>query len=486
MPDGTGVEDLPEQVDHDHRMRRVLVIAALMSAAYGAEILIDLARPRTDDSDPAIGLFSPLMPVLPRAVLWSVVAGWAVALLAGATLAVQRVAEKDATPRQVRTRGAHLVVLAALLLPFTLFPAWTMVDNAAVLLVCVPSTAFALWAVHRMQRFRRMPAWLLLATFAWGAFVACGFGSSMNIWYMDYAPYYFGDAGNVLEIRHQVMTGAFFNAGVFEELGKGAGVAIVCILFRRHVDGVVSGIVLGAAAGLGFNFAESVEYMGAAAAAPEFQYWMRQSLGLMAAHTAFSALFGAGLGLARQLDDARSRRFAVVCGFVAAAGAHATSNVMFRWVGQVKQDIPLDPNIDTLLLQPLALIVFQGPVVALYVMMLRRGIREQSAGLSQALAAEAQSGYGAVTDVEAPVLLSPVRRLWLAVTVLRRYGLAAYRRLRALHAAQLDLATHLWHASRGQADRRAPDGPTLRLHILALKDDQLLEGPQQRSAEALT
>ncbi|WP_307680264.1 PrsW family intramembrane metalloprotease [Streptomyces sp. V4I2] len=467
-------------------MRCVLVIAGLMSAAYGVEMLIDLARPRIDDSDPAIGLFSPLVPTLPRAVLWSVVAGWAVVLLAGVTLAVQRVAVKDPGLRQARTRGAQLVVLAALLLPFTLFPAWTMVDNVSALLVCVPSTGFALWAVHRMQRYRRMPAWLLLATFAWGVFVACGFGSSMNIWYMDYAPYYFGDAGNVLEIRHQVMTGAFFNAGVFEELGKGAGVAIVCVLFRRHVDGVVSGTVLGAAAGLGFNFAESVEYMGAATASPEFQYWMRQSVGLMAAHTAFAAIFGAGLGLARQLDDARSRRIAVVCGFVAASGTHAASNVMFRWVGQVTQGLPLDPDIDTLLLQPLVLIVFQGPVVALYVMMLRRGIREQAAGLAQALAAEAQSGNGAITDTEAPVLLSPVRRLWLRITVLRRYGFTAYRKLTALHAAQLDLATHLWHESRRQADRRAPDGPTLRLRILALKDHQVGPALQQRPAEALT
>ncbi|MFD9120888.1 PrsW family intramembrane metalloprotease [Streptomyces bottropensis] len=478
------VEAMPRAADRDHRMRSALVIAALMSAAYGVELLIDLARPKIDDFDPAIGLFSPLIPSLPRVVLWSVVAGWAVVLLAGAAMALQHVTKNNPRTRERRTRGVQLVVLAALLLPFSVFPAWTMLDNTTALLVCVPSTGSALWAVHRMQRYRRVPGRLLLATFTWGVFVACGFGSSMNIWYMDYAPYYFGDAGNVLEIRHQVMTGAFFHAGVFEELGKGAGVAIVCILFRRHVDGVVSGVVLGAATGLGFNFAETVEYMGAASAAPEFQYWMRQTVGLMAAHTAFAAIFGAGLGLARQLNDARSRRIAVLCGFVAASGAHAASNVFFRWAGRLKQDIDADPVGDALLLQPLVLLVFQGPFVALYLMMLRRGLREQAAGLADVLAVETASGDGAITDVEASVLLSPARRLWLKITVLRRYGIAAYRKITALHAAQLDLATDLWHRSRGQADRWAPDEQVLRRRILDLKGAVLIPDVERKPVEA--
>lgn len=480
-----GTDEFSEPVTHDRRMCCVLMIAGLMSLLYAAELLVDLARPKVDGSAPAVGLFSPLKPTLPRVLFWSVASGWAVALLVGIAVIVQRAAVRDPLALNHRVRTMQMVALAALLLPFTSAPLWVIAQNMKALLVCLPGTAFALWAAHRMQRYRRMPFRIPLATFGWGVLIAYGFGGSMNLWYMDYAPAYIQEAKNILEFAHKFNTGLSFHAAAFEELGKGAGVAIVCILFRHHVDGVVSGIVLGAAAGLGFNLVESVQYMSGPGAVPEFHYWMRQSVGLMAAHTAFAAIAGAGFGLARQLHDARSRGIAIVCGFLAAAGTHAASNVIFGWISQLKQGIAPDPDLDVLLLQPVTLLIVQGPVVALYLMLLRHGLRDQAAGIAQALAAEVKSGSGAITDTEASALLNPAQRLWLKITVLRRYGFTAYRKLTALHAAQLDLAIHLWHQFRQQTDRWAPSEQTLRHRILELKGDSFGPSVQQRPAEAL-
>ena len=49
----------------------------------------------------------------------------------------------------------------------------------------LPTTALALWTVSRMQRYRRVPGWLLLATAGWGAFLGYGFGGTMNIWVLE-------------------------------------------------------------------------------------------------------------------------------------------------------------------------------------------------------------------------------------------------------------------------------------------------------------
>jgi RsiW-degrading membrane proteinase PrsW (M82 family) len=67
---------------------------------------------------------------------------------------------------------------------------------------------------------------------------------------------------------------------------------------------VVSGVVLGAVVGLGFNLTESVGHTAAAhGGVAFFQPFTRQSAGLMAAHAAFTAVIVAGSGVARLIPD---------------------------------------------------------------------------------------------------------------------------------------------------------------------------------------
>jgi RsiW-degrading membrane proteinase PrsW (M82 family) len=449
----------------DRAARYLLVVAGLMSTAYAVQLLVDLGRPKADPDEPAVGLLGDVWPALPKVEFWFTIAAWAVALALGAVVVVGRV--RGAPTGTGEPWRMRLLLAAVLLVPFTTYPIATAFGHLGTLLVCLPSTLLALWAVMRMQRYRRVPLSLLFAVFGWGALVGAGFGAAMNTWVLEYGSAYFSGGVNLVQVLHKVHFASFVSAGISEELGKGAGVALAYLLFRRYFDGVVSGIVLGAAAGLGFNLVESVEYMAAFnGASAEFQYWVRQSIGIMAAHTAFSATVGAGFGVARQLAEPRLRRAAIACGFIGAAGAHFANDTLLAWYTEVHGGwFKVGQAVDVLVMQPLTLAVLQGPFVVLYLLLLRRGLRGQGAGLSAGLRGEVATGLGAVTDAEVPVLLDPGRRLWLGITTLRRYGWAAYRALGRLQAAQFELGLLRWHRARGEAGEAAPDEDALRVLV---------------------
>jgi hypothetical protein len=157
---------------------------------------------------------------------------------------------------------------------------------------------------------------------------------------------------------------------------------------------------------------------------------------------------------------------AIACGFVGAAGAHFANDTLLAWYTEVHGGwFKVSQAVDVLVMQPLTLVVLQGPFVVLYLLLLRRGLRGQGAGLAAGLRGEVATGLGAVTDAEVPVLLDPGRRLWLGITTLRRYGWAAYRALGRLQAAQFELGMLRWHRARGEAGEAAPDEEALRVLV---------------------
>jgi RsiW-degrading membrane proteinase PrsW (M82 family) len=447
--DGTG------RMTIDRGSRPLLAVAGLFSGLYATQMLIDITRPRRDPREPLIGILGPY-PASVKVTFWLLVTGWLVAI---GILVCWRV------------RGGppilRLVMAAALLLPFTASPVSLLYGHPVALLACLPTTGLALLGVYRLQRLRRVPLRPLFAVFCWGALFATGFGAAMNIWTLDYGTAYFGggtDPLQPLRTMHNAYTATFASAGLFEELGKGTGILLAYLLFRRYFDGVVAGVVLGAAAGLGFNLVESVEYITAAnGASAGFQFWGRQSVGIMAAHTAFSAVLGAAFGVARRLDDPRLRRIAIGCGYLGSAGTHFANDALLRWWGHAEpRGWSAHPTLDMLLVTPLVLAVLQGPFVVLYLLLLRLGLRRDGHALAHVMRVEADTGAGALTEPEIPVLLTPATRLWLHVTMFRRYGWAGYRAMSRLHTAQYDLAARLAHGP--------DDGPaesTLRGAVLA-------------------
>jgi RsiW-degrading membrane proteinase PrsW (M82 family) len=453
----------------DPRLEYVLAIAAVLSLVAGVEALLAAAALSTANAlAPEAAATQGLQPAEIDAITSA--ASWAVALAIGLAFRIHRRLAGGILPR--RTQSYQLIAVTILLAPLLVDPVQAVAAGASGLAVVALSTAFGLWAVHRMQRYRRMPAWMTLAAFGWGATTAAGFAAITNGAFGLWAPQVLIGAGNLRVAQWFAASGLYLHAGVFEELAKGAGVAIAYVLLRRHIDGVVSGIVLGAAVGLGFNFTETVSYV-AASTAPQFEYWMRQSVGLMASHTALSAVVGAGFGVARQLPTRRLRRAAISSGFLVAAGAHFASNMLNTVFAQAKQILfAPDPIVDALVLSPLTLVITQGPVVIMYVLLLRRGLRSQAAGLAIELPAEARTGFGAITDAEVPVLLNPGRRVRLAFAVLRRNGFDAYRNVKRLHAAQLNLGVQRWHRSRNDVDPWAPSDLQLRERVWKLKERQ--------------
>ncbi|HEY3629763.1 MAG TPA: PrsW family glutamic-type intramembrane protease [Jatrophihabitantaceae bacterium] len=451
----------------DRRARTVLVIAGLLSLAYGIQVLIDISRPKLGGQhQPLIGLLDERVPTAIRATFWCYLASLAVVLIVGLIgLALVRGAV-DSRQRAWRTRVVQLVMAAVLVVPFSPYPISLLWDHADYAIVCVPSTVFALWLVHRMQRYRHLPVRMLIAAFVWGGLIGTGFGGNLTVWISDYYGNYVKDSS-----FHQLTSWLLLSAGVFEELGKGAGVAILYILYRRYFDNVVSGIVVGAAVGLGFNLFESVEYLSAAdGLASAQQYWARQSLGLMGAHVAFTAAIGAGFGVARQARRAQDGRLVIACGFVLAMAAHFANDVFIRSYGEYKENW-FSPSslVDVVVLEPLLFIVLQGPFVLLYLLLWRAGLKAQRAGLAAELPAEARSGAVAPDEVE--VLLHPERRFYLRMQALFRHGLLGYVALGRLFDAQLDLGAQRWHRSRDEVDEWAPDESALRERVRQRRAD---------------
>ena len=464
----------------DGRMKAVLIISALMSAAYAVQVVIDMLRPQIPGyaNQPLIGWLGPGDPGWwEKASFWTFVASLPIALFV-CLIGWERarwVADQSAFDRA--TRRWQAAAAAVLLLPFAYNSVDLLAANYRYTLVCVPAVAYALFMLHRMQRYRKIPARLLLAMCAWGAVIGIGFGYSLESWFEDYAQYFYysvyanGGQSAYPTYLNDIMTGNLVIAGIFEEVGKGVGVAIVFLLMRRQIDNVVSGIVLGAATGVGFNLVETVSYMGANNGQDaSTQYFLRQSLGMMAAHVAFTAAIGAGFGIARQIHDPARRNLAIFCGFATAAAGHFANDVLMTYFGRVKVNWFAPSNTtDMLIYTPLAFLVLQGPLVMLYLVLLRRGLKDQAAALSIELRAEASTGFGAIEAHEIPTLLRPLRRFLMRARALRTNGVADWIALGRLYNTQLELGMARWHTVRAERDPHGPDDGRLRQRVAELK-----------------
>lgn len=464
----------PSRSQPDRRARTLLVIALVLDGLYALAILVDYLRPRLADDEPALGILLSGAPVAPVLTLGLVVSSWVVA--AALTLVMLAVQPDSAVAGSGQRAQWTYLIAAVLMVPWLIYPLDVVLRNPLGTLACLPTTAFGYFLVTRMQRYRRLPAWLPLLACAWGAVIAIGFSSAMNIQVSSYAPYYLGGSGatleSLLDVAPKIPVALSLHAGIFEELSKGLGVAIVYVLFRRHIDNVVSGIVLGACVGLGFNLNESIQYMGVGdPGAGVYAFWGRQTLGLMAAHLAFTAVVGAGFGIAAQLRDPRQRRLVIGSGFVIAMSAHFASNVSLAYYGKVlKGRWDIGDTVDTLVMLPLAILLLQGPFIAMYVLLIRRGAPEESEALTLELAREARTPYGAVTVPELYVLLDPRKRLRSKIDAWRSGGgVVAYRLLDRLYQAQYALGVQHWHRSRGELDPFAPPDEALRAKVMQLK-----------------
>ncbi|MGW4501858.1 PrsW family intramembrane metalloprotease [Micromonospora sp. NPDC004336] len=429
------------------RLGAVVAIGGALLALIAAAALVAVIR----DDDDELRIFGAMNLV-----------GFGITLLA-ASVAVVVVVAVATRSNSRRTRyvacavGAGLVfavpaVLMALSALLSVAVAWRGA------LLSVPTTVFALWTFRRMQRNRRPPWWLVLAAFAWGLFVASYFAHMVEVMLhtvitAEVPP------GTATIIAHSAA------AAFPEELVKGAGVAAIVLLAWRRIDGMLGGIVVGACVGLGFQFAESMSYMTQDFDVVLYQHWYRQVTGLLVSHATYTGIIGAGVGLATQLSSWPRRVTCAASGFAFAVAAHLVWDICamghFYWESD-------DPMIQLFVAQPVNLIVLKGPSFAVLLFLVVLALRHETGSLHRQLRAEAASRSDAVTPAEVPVLVDPPRRFLLRLHTLLWESPAAYRRMKRLHAAQLDLAFARWRRERGEPQPPAAE-EALRQQIHQLK-----------------
>jgi RsiW-degrading membrane proteinase PrsW (M82 family) len=396
----------------------------------------------------------------------------AVALIGAATyFGVRALREREPENRRRDRIRALVLFVAAMLLWLLVLDVFTFTQEAGPqvalfsALACLPTTAFGLFVIRRLDRNEKEPWRLVLVATAWGAIVS----TSLVVWAESIWDYF---AVRALFPGPALDASIAYSAGLFEETSKGAAVLLLYLIMRDEFDDVVDGIVYGAAVGLGFNFMESITYMthlyaifqpeGQGLGAAIAQWYSRQVLGLFFGHAAYTALIGAGIGAARQLPKLGERVLCIVSGFLIAIAAH------FAWDAWA-QFFPISTTPFALVEIHLRTLFIDGPFVAVVLLLLVMGLHVEGSALRRQLEAEARAGTGTVDSGEVPTLVSPGRRFRARLRRLGPQGLPGYLRLARLQRAQLDLAMERWHRERDEIDEPLEAEEHLRQHVLALR-----------------
>jgi RsiW-degrading membrane proteinase PrsW (M82 family) len=462
----------------DDALARALLIARLVIAFYLVELLLNLTRPHVLPNEPTLTVFQKFpgfsgslarLFATPRAVFWTVLAG----IVVGAAL--------QAFVAFTRPEGRRAVVftwatLVAMLGPFALFALVVFGSYPLATIACVPSSAFALWLLHHGQRFARLPLPVLLTAFGWGALIVFGVGRAYSNLAAGTMFGYLGkptgtDLSKLTRNLNRMLDYGILHVSIVNVLVVAAGVVLLLMMFRHRITDAVTGLVLGAAVGVGYSLVESVLFIklygslsSIVGATGGFEYWIRQSIGLLGGQVTFGAVLGAGFGIAAQAQRRQERRLLAGAALVAAIGGAVASETLSAWLSHLVSDhIDVGGAFDTLVLSPLFWLLPQVPFFVLALLLLRAGWRERAAAARAAVAAEAEAGT-AITRTEVPFLVDPGLRIWALMSTWRQYGGATALALNRLQTAQLDLAGWRWQ----QADD-PEEGERLRAKVMRLK-----------------
>jgi RsiW-degrading membrane proteinase PrsW (M82 family) len=296
-------------------------------------------------------------------------------------------------------------------------------------LLSLPTVVVGLWACRRIRTNQRPPWWLAALGVVWGGVVATGIASLINSVTRDVL-------GSYSFPGHTLITYALTPA-TMEELAKACGVLLLMAAFPRRLHGMMAGLVVGSTVGLGFQCVEAISYMRGEFATIVYQYWYRQSAGLLVGHAAYTALTGAAFGLASQQRTMLGRITCAVSGLLAAIATH------FVWNTVASQGLlwtPADPSLYLFVALPVMLLRCKGPTLAAVAVLAITGNRKETRVIAAELAAEARSGSDAVRPDELAALATSASRRQARLRTLLSAGWDAYRRLARRHAAQVGLA----------------------------------------------
>jgi RsiW-degrading membrane proteinase PrsW (M82 family) len=326
---------------------------------------------------------------------------------------------------------------------------------AALTIPLVPAVGITV-LVAAIDRYEREP-WLLLAgAFLWGAVIAVPpvfFAEhALTQWAAQVIPPAGAGAAVAAASLHAL------GAGVIEEVVKGAGLLLLLIALRDEFDNVTDGIVYGLLIGAGFAMVENYAYF---ALSPRAELPLlilgRIVLGWLG-HSTFTALFGAGLGYARERQRGSGRWRIPALGLLGAIALHTYFDAVLFAANALAHDAaaPRDPTgfaAAALALAYLPLFAAQAGVLWLAV----RALAREAEVIREHLVEEVVRGV--VTPGEYLLVQQASQRNAIERAYLLAGGLRLYLTARALYQAETGLAFRKWHVALGDPSKRAQRQP---------------------------
>lgn len=348
--------------------------------------------------------------------------------------------------------------------------------NPPGLALAVPGAVLAGWVLYRLQRHRRVPVVAALAAFGWGATFAMSAGILLQQLHTVAALTYFTE---LITQAYAPPPGAIFDptpaeplvmelaAPLWEEVAKAAGVLLILGLLRDRFPGVVQGITIGALAGAGFNFAETVRFAHTTFDIAMHHVWVRQWVGgFLFGHVLFTAVVGGAVAAGARRNPL-ARTGMIAGGLALAVSGHLVWNHLAMGTGLPwRTDGPL---LDAFVMFPLNYITVSGPLLLVVLIALWRAGREETVMLRTVLPIEATTGHDAITVGESVTLTDPNLRLGQRLVALRSMGPIGYVLASRLQMAQLDLVAERWRLAGGRdRDVTTAEG-ALRARVQVLK-----------------
>lgn len=304
------------------------------------------------------------------------------------------------------------------------------------LLAGLGPTALYVLALYWVDRYEKEPKRLLAAAFLWGAIPAMLVAIAVRL--------FFRLPPSLLGPEAVEAVGAGLVAPLVEELLKGGAVLFIFLRYRQEFDDMLDGMVYGGMVGFGFAMTgNTVSYLGAfllhgwaGLSTPVFLQGLLYGLD----HALYTAIFGAGLGLARTMQTGRPRWAVGLSGLLLAMLVHGLHNTAVR---------------HALGLSPLTVVGTLAGVLAMAGVVVWVLARQHRILVTELRGEVPESLYRQMT---APGGRGRAR--WQA---LRSGGIAGLRRVRQIHQLCAELAFKKHQA------RRHPEEPDLATEVARLR-----------------
>lgn len=337
--------------------------------------------------------------------------------------------------------GAMSLVFGALCIglqtlgAFLAYPGWAVISAVAAVVLAIPHILVILWIDSNEQE----PWYLLLLAFIWGAVISTGLSVVGNGIFGEVMMAAFRDPNVAGQLT------ASFSAPPVEELTKGGALLFIFLVFQSEFDSVLDGIVYGAMVGMGFAVVENfLYYMGTAESVSPGTDWLalvalRGIVTGVGTHWCFTALTGAGFGLARVWRRAGVIRWLLpVVGLSLAIFAHFAWNT-FAGCFVTRPDDMVSAIVVSM---PIAVLFLQLPFVVLVWVCVGAVWHQERVIMAEFL----RSDWSASLDAEERTFFETARRrIGATWAVLFSRGVGAWWRRSRRNRLIIKLSYEFWH-----------------------------------------